>query len=117
MAKEKTPLTAEEQASIRAGSYQPGEGLIQTQSQKDAAGAQPASNPVSMDVLRDGSYGGEYHRVGSTIDVHADHVETLMLSGFAARADRAQAKASTEVAPMTTADVPGAEPPKKGKRE
>lgn len=121
-------------ASIRAGSYQPGEGLQLTPSQKAAAGPQPEPETVTMDVLRDGSYGGEYRHTGDTVEVPADHVETLTLSGFAARADRAdlaqqardeQAKdraadqaaatkrggvRATAAAPLSTTDMPGAEP-------
>lgn len=111
MADEQNILTGK--ASIRAGSYQGGEFQF-TPSQKAAMGSQPAAKPVSMDVLRDGSYAGEYHHVGGTVDVPPDQVETLTLSGFAARADRAEVAAaareadaaepapSTAVAPMTT---------------
>lgn len=78
-------------ASIKAGSHQPGEGLVQTPAQKAAAGPQPEPTTVKMDVLRDGSFMGEYYHVGETIDaVPEEHVETLTLSGFAARADRAE---------------------------
>lgn len=125
--------------SITAGTYIDGE-LQMTPSQKAMAGNQPAPKTVSMDVLRDGSYAGEYHHVGGTVDVPEDHVDTLTLSGFAARADRAEvaqqardaaerdrtaaetkaadkaaartARRSTAVKPLTTHDVPGVEPPK-----
>lgn len=132
MAKEPKAEQLTGRASIRAGSYQPGEGLIKTPGQKAAEGQQPEPTTVSMEVLRDGSYGGEYRHAGDTIDVPEDTVETLTLAGFAARADRVetaqqarddaaresdadkvrQAGRSTAVAPMSTHDTPGAEPAK-----
>lgn len=123
-------------ASIRAGSYQPGEGLQMTPSQKAAAGKQPEPKTVAMDILRDGSFRGEYYHVGDVADVPEEYIEHLTLSGFAARADRAEVAAkareqaaadvaadekkaaerggrrSTAAKPLTTHDAPGAEPPK-----
>lgn len=134
MADEKT-LTG--RASIEAGSFIPGEGLQQTPAQKAAAGPRPEPKRVAMEVLRDGSFGGEYYHAGETLDAPEDQAETLTLAGFAARADRVQraqeardarerdaadakavaekkgARRSTAVRPMGTQDVPGAEPPKK----
>jgi hypothetical protein len=113
MADDKKSDSLTGKASIQAGTYVDGK-LQMTPSQKAAAGPQPDIATVSMDVLRDGSYGGEYRHAGDTVDVPEDHVETLALSGFAARADRveraqdareADAKApekSTAVAPMGT---------------
>lgn len=134
MADEKKSDQLTGRASIQAGTYVGGE-LQQTPSQKAAAGKQPELKTVTMDILRDGSYDGEYRHTGDTIDVPEDTVETLTLAGFAARADRAelaqqarddaekdradaeQAAAdkaaarksgkSTAVKPMTTHDVPG----------
>lgn len=123
-------------ASIEAGTHLPGEGLQMTPSQKAAAGPQAEVETVSMEVLRDGSYGGEYRHVGDSVDVPESDVESLTLSGFAARADRveraqrardekaqeqaeAEKKAasrksgrSTAVAPMGTADMPGGGQPR-----
>lgn len=122
-------------ASIHAGTYIGGE-LQMTPSQKAAAGPQPEPKTVAMEVLRDGSFAGETHHAGDPIDVPEQYVEALTLSGFAARADRVSAaqeardakakddadaaaaaekksaKKSTAVKPLTTHDVPGAEPPK-----
>jgi hypothetical protein len=126
-------------ASLRAGTYIPGEGYQATPAQKAAAGPQPEPQTVAMDVLRDGSFAGETHHAGDTIDVPEHYVEALSLSGFAARADRVEtaqaardaraqdaeaakadaekkaaakgAKRSTAVKPLGTADVPGAAPP------
>lgn len=123
MADEKKSESLTGKASIRAGSYQNGE-FQATPSQKAAMGKQPEAKTVSMDVLRDGSYGGSYYHTGDTVDIPADHVETLTLSGFAARTDRAEvaqqardadakeaeAEKATAVKPLGTTDVP------KGKR-
>lgn len=131
------PTKADDPLSLHYGSAQPGEGVLLTPAQKAAAGPQPEPTMVTMDVLRDGSYAGEYRHAGDSVDVPEDTVETLTLSGFAARADRAarsqqardakQARVdaqqdlaakrkggpkSTAVAPLTTHDMPGAEPPK-----
>lgn len=128
------PQTAADDTNpLHYGSTQHGK-LVQTPAQKAAAGPQPEPKTVAMDILRDGSYDGVYHHVGDTIDVPDDHVETLTLSGFAARADRAEVaqqardtaarraeadraaaakrggKRSTAVAPLTTHAIPGAEP-------
>lgn len=125
-------------ASILAGTHVPGEGYQATPAQKAAAGPQPEPKTVTMDVLRDGSFQGEYYHVGDTVDVPEAHLEALTLSGFAARSDRAalaqQARddaakdkadadqkaadkaaarnrtgRSTAVAPLGTRDLPGAE--------
>lgn len=135
MADETTDLTG--RASITAGTHIGGE-LKMTPAQKAAAAAHPQAEPktVTMDILRDGSFNGEYYHTGETADVPEQHVEALTLSGFAARADRAElaqkardasakdaadeaaavekkaaarGKKSTAVAPLTTADVPGAD--------
>jgi len=121
---------------LHYGSAQPGRGVVLTPAQKAAAGPQPEPKTVTMDVLRDGSYAGEYYHAGETVEVDEALVETLTLAGFAARGDRvevaqqardtadrraaaAQAQAPkrrggrpTGVSPLTTHDVPGAEPPK-----
>jgi hypothetical protein len=126
-------------ASLRAGTFIPGEGYQATAAQQAAAGPLAEPKTISMDVLRDGSFNGETHHTGDTIDVPEAYVEALTLSGFAARADRvdqaqqardakakeaadaqaaaeqkaaAKGKRSTAVKPLGTADVPGAEPAK-----
>lgn len=125
-------------ASIYAGTHLDGE-LQMTPAQKAAAGPQPEPKTVTMEALRDGSFNGASYHAGDSVDVPEAYVEALTLSGFAARADRAevaqqardaaakdQADAekaaaekaagrkgrSTAVKPLTTHDVPGAEPPK-----
>lgn len=143
MADVNKPESLTGRASILAGTWIDGE-LQQTPSQKAAAGNQPAPKTVKLDVLRDGYFMGEYYHVGEVAEVPEEHVEHLTLSGFGARADRAElaqqardvaakdkadadqraadkatardarraAAKSTAVAPLTTHDVPGAEPPK-----
>jgi len=125
-------------ASILAGTHIGGE-YQATAAQKAAAGPQPEAKTVAMEALRDGSFNGESYHTGDPIDVPEAYVEVLTLSGFAARADRAElaqqardaaakdaadaeaaaqqkaaakGKRSTAVKPLTTADVHGAEPPK-----
>jgi hypothetical protein len=134
MADEKTNLTGA--AALRAGTFIPGEGYQATPSQQAAAGPQPDPKTVQMDVLRDGSFNGDYYHTGDTATVPEEHVEALTLSGFAARSDRveqaqqardakakdaeadkaaadkraASRKRGTAVQPLGTADVPGAAP-------
>lgn len=111
--------------SLLYGSAQPGEPVLLTPAQKAAMGADANAEPqtVKMDVLRDGSYGGTYHHAGDSVDVPEEHIETLTLSGFAVRADRAdqaqqdrdfqdqvrqagrKSGKSTAVKPMGTADA------------
>lgn len=122
-------------ASINAGTHIGGE-LQMTPAQKAAAGPQPEAKTVSMEVLRDGSFNGEYYHVGDTADVPEQHVEALTLSGFAARADRAEVaqqardaaakeqadadakaaakgkRSTTAVKPLSTSDIPVTEQPK-----
>src|SRR3954465_4705230 len=83
-------INADDPLSLHYGSSQPGEGVLLTPSQKAALGPQSEPQTVQMDVLRDGSFQGEYRHTGDTIDVPVDLVETLTLAGFAARTDRQQ---------------------------
>lgn len=92
---QKSQLTGK--ASIRAGSFQNGE-MQYTPAQKAAMGDTPKAETVSMDVLRDGSFGGEYRHAGATIDVPQDQVETLTNAGFAARTDRVELAQQTREA-------------------
>lgn len=132
----KQPEQLTGKASIYAGTHIDGE-LQKTPAQKAAEGPQPEKKTVQMEALRDGYFNGESYHTGDSVDVPEAHVEALTLSGFAARSDRAElaqqsrdAKAkdqadadaaaekrsasrgrrSTAVKPLTTHDVPGADP-------
>lgn len=133
----KQPEQLTGKASIYAGTHIDGE-LQMTPAQKAMAGPQPEKKTVAMEALRDGYFNGESYQTGDTVDVPETHVEALTLSGFAARSDRAEvaqqardakakdaadataaaekkaadrsARRSTAVKPLTTRDVPGAEP-------
>lgn len=76
--------------SLRYGSAQPGEPVLLTPAQKAAQGPTTEPKTVQMDVLRDGSFGGDYYHAGETVPVPEDLVDTLTLAGFAARADRVE---------------------------
>lgn len=55
---------------------------------------------ITMEVLRDGTFDGVSYHAGDTVDVDPAVVETLVLAGFAAPADRvARAHQAREPAP------------------
>lgn len=97
--------TGDDPLSLHYGSAQPGQGVLLTPAQKAASGASDKPNTVTMDILRDGSFNGESYRAGDTADVPHDYVETLTLSGFAARGDRVQRSQQAQANEKARADA------------